>query len=418
MRHLAKNLTFRVLVGIALGALLGTLAPAWGISCKLLSDIFVRLIQMVIAPLVFLTISVGIANMGDLKKVGILGGKTLLYFEVMTTLALALGLAVVSLIQPGRGFDHKLVGHTVDLSQIVPAGPVDHGWKSFALRVVPDSFVGALAHGDMLPVLLLAVLCGATLAHQGSAGASLCAVFERLVGMFFGIIHIIMKMSPLAAFGAMAYTVGTFGLGSLAAMGKLMLAVYVAMALFIFGVLGGVCRLFGFRLWRVLHYIRSELLLVLGTSSSESVLPVLMDKLEAAGCKRSVVALVLPTGYSFNLDGTSIYLSMATLFIAQAYDITLTWSQIGFTMAVLMLTSKGAAGVTGSGFVTLAATLAAMPGHPVPPEGVALVIGVDRFLSEARALTNVIGNSVACLVMAENQGDFSSSSVALKAPSG
>ena len=406
MRHLAKNLTFRVLVGIACGVVVGTLAPSLGVSCKILSDVFVRLIQMVIAPLVFLTIAVGIANMGDLKKVGILGAKTLLYFEVMTTLALALGLSVVMLLQPGHGFEHAAV-HAIDLAQVVPAAPTDHSMRSLLLRIVPDSFVGALAHGDMLPVLLLAVLCGAALAHQGASGAALCAVFERLVSMFFGIIHIVMKMSPLAAFGAMAYTVGTFGLGSLAAMGKLMAAVYVAMALFIFGVLGAVCRLSGFRLWRLLHYIRAELLLVLGTSSSESVLPVLMDKLEAAGCKRSVVALVLPTGYSFNLDGTSIYLSMATLFIAQAYGIDLTWSQIAFTMALLMLTSKGAAGVTGSGFVTLAATLSAMPGHPVPPEGVALVIGVDRFLSEARALTNVIGNSVACLVMAKSQGDFS-----------
>ncbi len=414
MRHLANNLTFRVLVGIALGAALGVWAPAWGVSCKLLSDIFVRLIQMVIAPLVFLTIAVGIANMGDLKKVGILGAKTLLYFEVMTTLALALGLIVVSVMQPGRGFDHNAVGHAIDLAQFTPSAPADHSWKGFVLRIVPDSFVGALAHSDMLPVLLLAVLCGITLAHQGSTSAPLCAIFERLVSLFFGIIHIVMKMSPLAAFGAMAYTVGTFGLGSLAAMGRLLLAVYVAVALFIFAVLGGVCRLSGLRLWRLLRYIRAELLLVLGTSSSESVLPVLMDKLEAAGCKRSVVALVLPTGYSFNLDGTSIYLSMATLFIAQAYAIELTASQIAFTMAVLMLTSKGAAGVTGSGFVTLAATLAAMPGHPVPPEGVALVIGVDRFLSEARALTNVIGNSVACLVLAKNQGDLASTSVLLE----
>jgi aerobic C4-dicarboxylate transport protein len=401
---MSKNLTVRVLVAIALGILLGILWPEAAVQLKFLSDIFVRLVKMVIPPIVFLTIVVGMANMGNLKQVGVLGAKTLLYFEIVTTLALVIGVAVVSLLGPGVGFDVARV-RGVDASLYASTAPAASDWRVFLLNIVPDSVVGALAKGDMLPVLLFSVLFGAATARHRDA-AVLATPLQRLGEVFFGVIEIVMKLSPLAALGAMAYAVGQFGLGSLLALGKLMLSVYVTMALFVFGVLGSIARAYGFSLWRLLRHIREELVLVLGTSSSESVLPSVMRKLEAAGCDKAVVGLVIPAGYSFNLDGTSIYLSMATVFIAQAYGVTLSWNQLLMTLGILMLTSKGAAGVTGSGFVTLAATLAALPDHAVPAEGVALVVGVDRFMSEARAITNLIGNSVAAVVMAKTQRQF------------
>lgn len=403
-----KNLTVRVLGAIALGALVGYGWPAFGAELKFLSDIFIRLVKMVVAPIVFLTIASGIANMGDIKKVGILGAKTLLYFEVVTTLALGIGLGVVLVVQPGLGFDPSAArGSDVSKYLGAPGVPAED-FRAFLLNIVPDSAVGALARGDMLSTLLFAVLFGIVLAQRGEAGKPLVRILDRLTEVFFGIINLVMKLSPIAAFGAMAFTVGKFGLGSLWSLGKLMASVYITMGLFIALVLGGIARASGFRLWRLLKHIKEELVLVLGTSSSESVLPSIMVKLEAAGCDKAVVGLVIPTGYSFNLDGTAIYLAMTTLFIAQAYGITLSGSQIVTTLAVLMLTSKGAAGVTGSGFITLAATLAAMPNHAVPIEGIALVVGVDRFMSEARAITNLIGNSVATVVLAKAQGAFCS----------
>ena len=400
-----KSLTGRVLLAMALGACLGWLAPSWAVELKLLSDVFVRLVKMVIAPIVFLTIATGMGSLGDLKKVGRIGAKTLLYFEVVTTFALAIGLLVAWLTQPGVGIDVSHL-HRAGMVSPAPEANAHHGLQAFILGMVPDSVVGAFAHGDMLPVLLFAVLFGAVLARQGSAGAAMTQTLTRLSHLFFGIIDLIMHLSPLAAMGAMAYTVGEFGVASLLSLGKLMLSVYATMGLFVFGVLGSIARLSGFSLLRLLRHIRRELLVVLGTSSSESVLPQLMLKLESAGCAKTVVGLVVPTGYSFNLDGTSIYLAMACMFIVQAYHVHLAWQQQLTTLVVLMLTSKGAAGVTGSGFVTLAATLAALPGHAVPPEGVALVVGVDRFLSEARALTNLVGNSVATVVLAKSEGEF------------
>lgn len=397
-----KNLTVRVLLAILVGIVIGYVWPGVAVELKFLSDIFIRLVKMLIPPIVFLTIAVGMANMGDLKKVGVLGVKALAYFEGVTTLALAIGVAVAYAVQPGRGFDHS---HVHGMPIPAPAAPPGT-WQTFILNCVPDSVIGALAKGDMLPVLVFAVLFGASLAKYGNGMPSMVVTLQRLCDLFFGIIAFVMTLSPLAALGAMAYAVGEFGLDSLWALGKLMLTVYITMILFVGGVLGVVARVFGFRMVRLLRYIWDEIVLVLGTSSSESVLPNIMVKLERAGCAKSVVGLVIPTGYSFNLDGTSIYLSIATLFIAQAYGVELSFQQLAITLGVLMLTSKGAAGVTGSGFVTLAATLASLPGHAVPPEGIALVIGVDRFMSEARAITNLIGNSVATLVLAKAQGEF------------
>ena len=400
------HLTVRVLIAVALGVVVGVLFPTFAVELKFLSDIFLRLIKMVIAPIVFLTISVGVANMGDLKRVGILGAKALVYFELVTTAALAIGLGVVLLVQPGVGFDPS-AAHGVDVSKYVTGGSAaGEDFRAFLINMVPESMVGALARGDMLPTLLSAVLFGCVLAQAGTRGAAVTQLLTQLSEIFFGIIALVMRLSPVAAFAAMAFTVGRFGSASLESLARLMVAVYLTMGIFITVVLGSIARFNGFSLLRLLRYIKEELLLVFSTSSSESVLPTLMAKLEAAGCSKSVVGLVVPTGYSFNLDGTAIYLSMATLFIAQAYGIALTWLDMVTILALLMLTSKGAAGVTGSGFVTLGATLSALPGHAIPVEGIVLLVGVDRFMSEARAITNLIGNSVATVVLAKAEGQF------------
>ncbi len=372
----------------------------------MLSDIFVRLVKMVIAPIVFLTVVSGMGGMGDLKKVGVIGAKALLYFEVVTTFALALGLMVATVLQPGVGIDTSGVSVHQDAAALAVQVHAPSGFGALVLHIVPDSVVGAFAQGDILPVLLFALLFGAVLARQPQASPAVLRGLASLSQIFFGIIDLVMKLAPLAAFGAMAYTVGQFGLQALWSQAKLMLAIYVTMFLFISVVLGGIARAYGFRLTRLLRHISAEIFLVLGTSSSESVLPRIMEKLQSAGCGKGIVGLVIPTGYSFNLDGTAIYLAMATLFIAQAYGVALSPAQLATTFGILMLTSKGSAGVTGSGFVTLAATLSALPDHLLPPEGIALVVGVDRFMSEGRAITNLIGNSVATVVLAKSEKDF------------
>jgi aerobic C4-dicarboxylate transport protein len=402
MRRLHHNLTVQVLVAITLGVLLGLLAPDVARRMKPVGDTFVNLVKMVIAPVIFLTIVLGIANMSDLRKVGRVGGKALLYFEIVTTFALAIGLAVVNITKPGAGLDVSALAQG-DVSAYAAQGK-GMSFVDFITHIVPSSVVDAFAKGDVLQVVFFSVLFGAALAAIGERGRPLTDVLERLSQVFFKIVAIVMKVAPIGAFGAMAFTIGTFGLRSLLPLGRLMLDVYVTMALFIFVVLNLILRWFGFSLWEYLKYIREEILLVLGTSSSEPALPGMIEKLERYGCARSVVGLVIPAGYSFNLDGTSIYLSMATIFVAQAFGVHLTIAQQLSVLGVLMLTSKGAAGVTGSGFIVLASTLGAM--GVVPVGGVAILLGVDRFMSEARAITNVIGNGAATLVIARSENAF------------
>ena len=402
MRRLHHNLTFQVLVAIALGVLLGLLSPATGRAMKPLGDTFVNLVKMVIAPVIFLTIVLGIANMSDLKKVGRVGGKALLYFEVVSTISLAIGLLVVNLTKPGAGLDVSALAKG-DISSYAAQGKEMH-FVDFFTHIVPASAVDAFAKGDVLQVVFFAILFGVALASLGANGRPLTELLERLAQVIFRIVGIVMRVAPIGAFGAMAFTVGAFGVRSLLPMGRLMLDVYLTMALFIFIVLNLILRAYGFSLWEYLKFIREEIVIVLGTSSSEAVLPRMLDKMERYGCSRTVVGLVIPAGYSFNLDGTSIYLSMAALFVAQAFGIHLSLAQQISVLGVLMLTSKGAAGVTGSGFIVLASTLSAM--RVVPVEGVAILLGVDRFMSEARAITNLIGNGAATLVVARSERAF------------
>jgi aerobic C4-dicarboxylate transport protein len=406
--RLGKNLTVRVLVAIALGVLVGVLWPSVGQAMKPVGDTFVNLVRMVIAPVIFLTIVLGVAHTSDLRSVGRVGLKALVYFEVVTTFALAIGLVVVNLLRPGEGIDASGVS-AGDVTRFAAQGEQLH-FVDFVTHIVPSSVVGAFAQGDILQVVFFSVVFGVALASLGRAGRPVARMLERLMQVFFRIVSLVMLVAPLGAFGAMAYTVGTFGVASLLTLGRLMACVYATMALFIFVVLNLIARAWGFSLLRLLAYIKDEILIVLGTSSSEAVLPRMLDKLERAGCARRVVGLVIPAGYSFNLDGTSIYLSMAALFIAQAYGVHLSLGRQLGLLGVLMITSKGAAGVTGSGFIVLASTLSAM--RVVPVEGVALVLGVDRFLSEARAITNLIGNAVATVVIAKSEGAFTGTAVA------
>lgn len=400
LARLSGNLTVRVLVAIATGALLGALWPAAGRAMKPVGDTFVNLVRMVIAPIIFLTIVLGVAHTGDLRRVGRVGLKALIYFEVVTTFALAIGLAVMHLVRPGVGIGAAhLTGGASAAGQAQPVGFAD-----FLTHIVPSSVVGAFAQGDILQVVFFSILFAVALASLGPPGRPVIRMFERLAEVFFRLVAIVMAIAPVGAFGAMAYTVGAFGVSSLLTLGRLMACVYLTMALFILVVLNLVARLWGFSLFRLLRFIREEILIVLGTSSSEAVLPRMLDRMVEFGCARPVVGLVIPAGYSFNLDGTSIYLSMATLFIAQAYGVSLSLGQQLTVLGVLMITSKGAAGVTGSGFIVLASTLSAL--KVVPVEGVALVLGVDRFMSEARAITNLIGNAVATVVIAKSEGAY------------
>jgi aerobic C4-dicarboxylate transport protein len=401
-RRLHQNLTVQVLFAIALAVVLGLVAPGTARAMRPLGDVFVNLIKMVIAPVIFLTIALGIANMHDLKKVGRVGGKALLYFEIVSTISLAIGLIVVNVTKPGAGLDVSALAKG-DVSKYTAPG-AEMKFVDFVTHIVPSSAVDAFARGDVLQVVFFAILFGVALASLGTKGRQLVEVLEQLSHVIFRIVGIVMRVAPIGAFGAMAYTVGAFGVRSLLPMGRLMLDVYLTMALFIFIVLNQIQRWYGFSLWEYLKFIREELVIVLGTSSSEAVLPRMLDKMERYGCSRTVVGLVIPAGYSFNLDGTSIYLSMAALFVAQAFGIHLSLAQQLSVLAVLMLTSKGAAGVTGSGFIVLASTLSAM--RVVPVEGVAILLGVDRFMSEARAITNLIGNGAATLVVARSERAF------------
>jgi len=393
------SLYVQVLVAIAIGVLLGHFYPETGAAMKPLGDAFIKLIKMIIAPIIFCTIVVGIAGMEDMKKVGKTGGYAVLYFEVVSTIALVIGLLVVNLWQPGAGMNvDPATLDTKGIDKYVGPGKMQTT-VDFLMNVIPTSVVDAFAKGDMLQVLFFSVLFGYAMNAFGERGKPVFELIEKLSHVLFGIVGVIMKVAPIGAFGAMAYTIGKHGVGSLAQLANLMGAFYLTCLIFIFGVLGLIAKIHGFSVIKLIKYIKEELFLVLGTSSSESALPRLMAKMENAGAQKSVVGLVVPTGYSFNLDGTSIYLTMAAVFIAQATNTPMDLSQQITLLLILLLTSKGAAGVTGSGFIVLAATLSAV--GTVPVAGLALILGIDRFMSEARALTNFIGNSVATLVVAK-----------------
>lgn len=403
MKSLLNNLTFRVIIAIILGVMVGYYFKGFAPTAQLISKIFINLITMLIAPIIFFTIVLGIANMGDMKKVGRVGGKALLYFEIVTTFALLIGLVVANVLKPGHGID---VNKSVDASKVAQYQKAAHDmdWGEFILHVVPHNVFDAFTRGDILQILFFAILFGYGLSKMGETGKSLLGTLDKLSKVFFNIMKIVMALAPLGAFGGMAYTVGTYGTKALLPMAKLMGSVYLTMFLFIFVVLHIICRLYKFSLWQYLKHIRQEILVVLGTSSSESALPSMMEKMEKFGCSRSVVGLVIPTGYSFNLDGTTIYLSMATIFLAQVYGIPLSIEQQLTIIGILMVTSKGAAAVTGGGFIVLTSTLAAI--KVIPVESVAILLGVDRFMSEARAITNLIGNGIATVVIAKSEGEF------------
>jgi len=402
IKHLFANLTFQVLMAITLGIAVGAFYPDFAPHAKLISQSFINMISMLIAPIIFLTIVLGIAHMGDMKKVGRVGGKALLYFELVTTLAIIIGMLVANLLKPGVGIQvaegdvGKVKAYTEQADGV--------NWAEFFAHIIPHNIFESFTKGDILQILFFAILFGYGLNKMGEAGQSLLGTFDKLSKVFFNIMKIVMRLAPLGAFGGMAYSVGTYGLDTLLPMAKLMGAVYMTCFLFIFVVLNAICRFYKFSLWQYLKYIRQEILIVLGTSSSESVLPSMMQKMEAIGCKKSVVGLVIPTGYSFNLDGTAIYLSMAVIFLCQVFNIDLSVGQQISIMAVLMVTSKGAAGVTGSGFIVLASTLTALKIMPV--EHIAILLGVDRFMSEARAITNMIGNGIAAIVIAKSENEF------------
>ena len=399
-----KSLYIQVLLAILAGVLLGYFDPGLGARMEPLGKAFIALVKMVIGPVIFLTVVVGIAHMGDLRKVGRIGLKALIYFEVLTTVALAIGLLVANLLRPGAGMG--IDPATLDAGAVAEyqhKAESAGGVVAFLQDIIPKTFVSAFTDGNLLQVLLVALLFGIALSRTGDVGRRVLHGLDEVGKVFFVVVHLIMRFAPIGAFGAMAFTVGKYGIGTLASLGWLLAGVYITCLLFVLLVLGAVARFSGFSLWKFLRYIRAELLLVLGTSSSESALPRLIERLEELGCERSVVGLVVPTGYSFNLDGTCIYLTMSAIFIAQALSIDLSLADQLLLLAVLLLTSKGAAGVTGSGFITLAATLGALHGK-VPVEGVALILGVDRFMSEARAITNIIGNGVATMFIARWEG--------------
>ncbi len=397
-----KNLYVQVLIAIALGVLLGFVAPEWGVAMKPLGDGFIKIVKMLIAPIVFTTVVVGIAQMGAMKDVGRIGLRAIVYFEAVSTLALAIGLVVVSIVKPGAGIGFDAATSDPKAVAAYTTASSHLSTVDFILNVIPDTIVGAFARGEVLQVLLVSILVGLVLLRQGAIARPIVDLVALVSHALFDLVALIMRFAPIGAFGAMAYTIGEYGIGTLLSLGKLMASVYLTCLFFIVVVLGSIAALTGFSLLRFLRYIGEEILIVLGTSSSESALPRLMKKLEHLGCAKSVVGLVVPTGYSFNLDGTSIYMTMAAIFVAQATGVDLTLRQELGLLAVLLLTSKGAAAVTGSGFVTLAATLAVFPSIPIA--GLTLLLGVDRFMSEARAITNLIGNAVATVVVAKWEG--------------
>ncbi|MFA6249100.1 MAG: C4-dicarboxylate transporter DctA [Mucilaginibacter sp.] len=404
MKRLISNLTFQVIVAIILGVVVGLYFKGFAPTAQLISQIFIKLITLLIPFIIFFTIVLGIANMSDMKKVGRVGGKALLYFELVTTLALIIGVAVANIIKPGANFINNHV--KVDAAKLAgyEKAAAEMKWGDFITHIIPGNVFKAFTEGDILQILFFAILFGFGLSRMGEAGQSVISLFDKLSKVFFNIMKIVMKVAPIGAFGGMAYTISTYGLATLKPLALLMGSVYLTMFLFVFVVLNIICYVFKFSLWQYLKHIKEEILIVLGTSSSESALPGMMEKLEKFGCSKSVVGLVIPAGYSFNLDGTTIYLSMSTIFLAQVFHIDLSIEQQLTIIGILMITSKGAAGVTGSGFIVLTSTLAAI--KVIPVEGVAILLGVDRFMSEARAITNVIGNGVATIVVAKSEKEF------------
>ncbi len=398
MRYL-KILYIQVLVGIALGILTGWLFPSFSPVGKMISEVFIDLIKMVIAPVIFFSIVLGILGGGDLKKVGRVGVKGLVYFEIVTTITLILGLVIANIFKPGAGISSSSL-QTVDMVKVAgESSGMD--WIGFIKNIVPSNIVDSFAKGDIIQILFFGILFSVALIKMGRIGKPIVSMFERFNKAMFHILHLVIRVSPLGAFGGMCYTIGEYGFGSLALLGKLMGSFYLTTFLFIFLILNFIAYLYGFSLWKLLKYIKEELLIVFGASSSEAVLPNIMEKLERAGCDKSVVGLIIPSGYSFNLDGTCIYLSMSIIFLAQVFNVPLTLGEQISIILVLLISSKGAAGVTGSGFLVLTSTLAAI--KIIPIEGLALLIGVDRFLSEGRAITNIIGNTVAAVVIAKSE---------------
>jgi aerobic C4-dicarboxylate transport protein len=405
MMRIVSRLYVQVLMGVVLGIAVGAFWPQVGSDLKPLGDAFIKLIKMVIGPIIFCTVASGIAHMRDMGRFGRVGLKALVYFEIVSTLALVIGLVVGKLVHPGRGFN--IDPATLDPS--VAQGYLDKAhasdtWVEAALKLIPESFFSPFAEGNLLQILLVAVLTGFACTRIGSAGERIATVLDRIGELFFAVINLLVRLAPIGAFGAMAFTIGKYGLGSLLHLGGLVATFYATSAMFVIGVLGVIAAATGFSIFRFLAYIKDELLVVLGTSSSESALPQLMSKLTQLGASRAVTGLVVPTGYSFNLDGTNIYMTLATLFLAQATNTPLSMSQELSLLGVAMLTSKGASGVTGAGFITLAATLAVLPDLPIA--ALAVLVGIDRFMSECRALTNFIGNGVATLVIARWEGEL------------
>jgi aerobic C4-dicarboxylate transport protein len=401
-KPLYTHLYFQVLTGIAIGVVLGYVWPSTGAAMRPLGDGFIRLIRMIIAPIIFGTVVVGIAKMGDMRNVGRIGLRALIYFEIVSTIALVIGLVIINIYKPGVGINAD--PSTLDVKAVAAYASTAEQLTTvqFLMNIIPATVVGAFASGEILQVLFFSVLFGLALLHFGEKGRGLVGIIDEVTHALFGVVAIIMRVAPIGAFGAMAFTIGQYGIGTLFSLGKLMAGFYATCLLFIFVVLGGIAAWTGFSILKFINYIKEELLIVLGTSSSESVLPRMMAKLENLGCSKSVVGLVIPTGYSFNLDGSSIYMTMAAIFIAQATNTPLTIGQQLGILGVLLLTSKGAAAVTGGAFVTLAATLSTIP--TIPVAGLALIVGIDRFMSEARALTNLIGNGVGTVVIAKWDG--------------
>lgn len=399
MKYL-KILYVQVIIGIVLGIFTGWLIPSFSGAAKIIADMYINLIRMVIAPVIFVCLVLGMSGAGEMKKVGRIGGKALLYFEIITTLTIIIGLLVTHFIHPGTGLPAEYLPDAASVPELhEPAAQMN--WGQFISNLVPSNIVDSFAKGDILQILLFGILFSIGLSKMGPAGAPVIRFFETLNKLLFNILHLVIKISPIGAFGGMAYTIGKFGFGSLLILGKLLSTFYLTGFLFIFVILNAIAYFYKFSLWKFLGYIKEEILIVLGTSSSEVVLPNLMEKLQKAGCDKGVVGLVIPAGYSFNLDGTSIYLSMSIIFLAQVFKVPLTLGHELGIIAVLLISSKGAAGVTGSGFLVLTSTLAAL--KIIPLEGLALLIGVDRFMSEGRAIVNVIGNSVATVVISKSE---------------
>ncbi|HEY0273314.1 MAG TPA: C4-dicarboxylate transporter DctA [Chitinophaga sp.] len=399
MMKLFKVLYIQVLIGIVLGVLCGWLFPGFAPAAKLINETFINMIRMVIAPVIFFTIVLGVAGAGNMRQVGRVGGKALLYFELVTTFALMVGVVVANVVKPGAGITFKPEANAQVAEYAEKAREMN--WGEFFSHIVPANVVDAFAKGDIMQVLFFSILFAFGLRMMGNAGKSLLVVFDKLNRALFNVLKMVMKVSPIGAFGGMAFTIGRFGFATLAVLGKLLLTFYLTGILFIFVVLWAICKAYGVHLWKLLGYIKAEILIVIGASSSESVLPTIMQKLTDAGCDKEVVGLVIPAGYSFNLDGTTIYLSLSILFLAQVFHVDLSVGQQFTVIAILMLTSKGAAGIAGSGFIVLASTLAAL--KVIPMEGLGLLFGVDRFMSEGRAVINVIGNTVATVVISKSE---------------